>query len=569
MRKTVLAGLIFTVALLLGSLIARPAAAQLFDEQTVMVRMPDGVGLATDLYLPKTKKRVATVLVRTTYGRKGFANMILPFLAGKGVALVIQDTRGLHDSEGISSTFIDDALDGYETVEWIASQPWSNGKIGTAGISALGITQYVMHKKPPPHLTCQHVMAAPESLFHTIVYQGGAVRRALFYGWVMNQRFPPHVLQLILAQVDYNEMWQMMDLGQSYQNVNVPIMHMSGWYDLYTRGNLEAYMGIRKNGDPSIRDKQYLVIGPWTHGKFLGIAGTKVGELQYPDNMKYDITKIIDYFQECFYGKDRNIMDGPHVRYYVMGDVDDPDAPGNEWRAADDWPVPANPTAYYLHADGTLGADKPAGKDTMTIVDDPSDPVPTLGSREHAEQREPVDQRPIESRDDVLVFTTPPLEKPVEVTGHITAKIYFTTDVVDTDFVVRLTDVYPDGRSMLVTDGIARAQRRESLTERVLLEPGKPYEIDIEVWPTSIIFNKGHSIRVSVSGTNFPRFDVNSHTGQYHHYTWDEIKKAFDDGKLEEYVYTPNPAPDAKVAHTVIDVSAVRPSHIVLPLAPE
>jgi hypothetical protein len=546
----------------------RPAMAQ-FDEQTVMMPMPDGVKLATDLYLPKTDKRVATILVRTTYGRKGFANMILPFISGKGVALVVQDTRGLHDSEGISSTFIDDALDGYETVEWVARQPWSNGKVGTAGVSALGITQYLMNKKPPEHLTCQHVMAAPESLFHTIVYQGGAVRRALFYGWVMNQRFPPHVLQLILAQVDYNEMWQMMDLGQSYDKVRVPIMHMTGWYDLYTRGNIEAYMGIRKNGDPSIRDKQFLVIGPWTHGKFLGMFGTKIGELKYPDNMKYEITKVIDYFQECFYGKDRNIMDGPRVRYYVMGDVDDPDAPGNEWRSADDWPVPADATPFYLHTDGTLGANKPAAKGAMTIVDDPFNPVPTLGSREHAEQREPVDLRPIESREDMLVFSTPPLDEPLEITGPITAKLYFTTDVVDTDFAVRVSDVYPDGRSMLVTDGIARAQHMESWDYRRLLEPGKPYEINVEVWPTSIILNKGHRLRVSVSGTNFPRFDVNSHTGQYHNYSWDEIKKAFDEGKLEEYVYTPNPAPDAKVAHTVIDMSADRPSHIVLPLAPK
>ena len=551
------------------ALCARPAAAQMFEEQTVMVPMPDGVHLATDLYLPKTKKRVATILVRTTYGRKGFANMVLPFLAGKGMALVIQDTRGLHGSEGISSTFIDDPLDGYETVEWIARQPWSNGKVGTAGISALGITQYLMHKKPPPSLTCQHVMAAPESLFHTIVYQGGAVRRALFYGWVMNVQFPPHVLQLILAQVDYNEMWRMLNLGESYADVRVPIMHMTGWYDLYTRGNIEAYMGIRKHGDPAIRDKQLLVIGPWTHSGFLGAMSTKVGDLQYPDNMKYDIPKIADYFQECFYGKDRNFFDGPRVRYYVMGDVDDPDAPGNTWRQADDWPVPADPTPFYLHADGALGTDKPGGADSLSFKDDPFDPVPTLGSREHGQQRHPVDLRPIEKRDDMLVFTTPPLEQPLEITGHITAKLYFKTDVVDTDFVVRLSDVYPDGRSMLVTDGIARAQRRESLSERVLLEPGEPYDIDVEVWPTSIIFNKGHRIRVSVSGTNFPRFDANSHTGQYHNYSWDEIKQAYDEGRLEEYVYTPSPAPGAVAANTTLHLGADRPSHIVLPLAPQ
>ncbi|MFA6451115.1 MAG: CocE/NonD family hydrolase [bacterium] len=543
--------------------------AAAMDKKTEMVMMPDGVRLATDIYLPKTDKKVPVVLIRTTYGRESMVNMLLPFFEGKNIAIAMQDTRGRYGSEGASSAFVDDPKDGYETVEWLAAQPWSNGKVGTAGISALGITQYLMDKNAPPHLVCQDVMAAPPSLYHTIVYPGGAVRRALFFGWVIGQNYPMSVMQLILSQVDYSDMWRMMDLSVDYDKVNVPIMHMAGWYDLYLDGQLEAFSGIQENGAPGARGKQRLIVGPWTHAGFLGLAGTKQVTLDYPANSVYSMTKVIDWFQECLKGQDKGFMSGPAVRYYVMGDPEDPKAPGNVWRKADAWPVPAKITPFYFHKDGLLSDAKPAGaQDSLSYVDDPWHPVPTLGSDEHAKERHPVDLRPIESRSDVLVFSTPVLDKPVEVTGQITAKLFFTTDVVDTDFIVRISDVYPDGRSMLVTDGIIRASHRESVSRRVPLKPGEPYEVDIEVWPTSIIFNKGHKIRVSVSSTYFPRFDVNYHTGQYHNATPAELEKARATN-ITKYVYIPNPPADAKIANTTISLSASRPSQILLPLAPE
>jgi len=554
---------VMTVVLVAAA--ACSAGAQTMERKTVMVRMRDGVKLATDIYLPKTDRKVPVILLRTPYGREGMS-MILAYMQGKNVALAVQDMRGRHGSEGVSAAFISEPLDGYETVEWLARQPWCNGRVGTAGISALGITQYLMHKRPPEHLVCQNVMAAPESLYQTIVYQGGAVRRALFYGWVLGQGFPLEVMSLILSEVDYNDMWRLMDLSTAYDKVDVPIMHMAGWYDLYLRGNLHAFTHIQEEGGPGARGKQRLVIGPWIHSGFLGLTGTKVGELEYPANMKYPLQDVIAWFQECLQGKDRGFMDGPPVRYYVMGDTGDPDAPGNEWRAAGGWPVPADPVAYYFHPDGELGTDAPAGENVpIEFVDDPWNPVPTLGSRAHGEQRHPVDLRPIEEREDVLVFSTPPLDEPLEVTGPITAKIFFETDVVDTDFVVRLSDVYPDGRSMLLTDGILRASHRESFEYRTLLEPGEQYSIEVEVWPTSIIFNTGHRIRVSVSGTNFPRFDINHHNGQYHDISPGELEKARETG-VEEYVYTPDPSPDALVAHTKLYLDSERPSHIVLPV---
>jgi uncharacterized protein len=538
----------------------------ILKKTTEMVQMPDGVRLATDIYLPEKVEKVPVVLIRTTYGRGGMANMLKPLFEGKGIGLVMQDTRGRFDSEGLSSVFIDDVSDGYETVEWIARQPWSNGKIGTAGVSALGITQYMMDKKAPPHLSCQHVMAAPPSLYDTIVYPGGGVRRGLFYGWMLNNKYPINNIYLILSQMDYDDMWRMMDLSVDYDKVNVPIIHMAGWYDLYLNGQLGAFVNIQKMGGPNARGKQRLVIGPWIHDNFIGIHGTKQGDLDYPANSVYPIMKVSDWFEECFKGKDKGFMKGPAVRYYVMGDPEDPKAPGNVWRSADTWPVPATVTQYYFHKDGVLSKSKPTAKnESMSFVDDPAKPVPTLGSREHAKERHTVDLRPIETRSDVLVFSTPVLDQPVEVTGPIHAKINFKTDVVDTDFVVRLADVYPDGRSMLLTDGILRASHRESMRYRVPLVPGQLYSIDVEVWPTSIIFNKGHRIRVDVSATNFPRFDVNMHNGRYFDLSPGELENAIKTG-IEEYVYKPDLAPDAVPANTIVYLDSDRPSFIQLPI---
>ena len=560
---------IFGCMLLIVSIIAavtRNAIA--IEKKTVMVQMPDGVRLATDLYIPAGGKKVPVVLIRTPYGREGIANMMLPLLKDNNIALAVQDTRGRFGSEGVSSTFIDDSHDGYETVEWLAAQPWCNGKVGTAGISALGITQYMMLKNTPPHLTCQHVMAAPPSLY-PIAYQGGGVRRGLFYGWILGNKFPLHIMHLVLSQIDYSDIWRAIDLSVDYDKVNVPIMHMSGWYDLYLAGTLDAFVNIQGKGGTGARGKQRLVIGPWTHGGFLGLKGTKQGALNYPANSKYDIFKIVDWFQECLNGQDKGFMNGPVVRYYVMGDTDDPKAPGNEWRKADSWPIPATITPYYFHRDGSLSTLKPESADSaVAFVDDPANPVPTLGSRKHEYEREPVDLRPIEERSDVVIFTTPVLEKPIEVTGTIKAKIYFIADVVDTDFVVRLSDVYPDGRSMLLTDGVARASHRESYRYRVPLVPGELYSLDVELWPTSIVFNKGHRIRIIVSGTNFPRFDFNQHNGMFHDISPGELEKAIETG-LEAYTYKPDLAPDAKPAHITLHLSSERPSQILLPVAAE
>lgn len=537
-----------------------------FDLETVMVSMPDGVKLATDIYFPKdVKMKMPVVLMRTPYGKGNWGPRVVSFLSGQKLIFVIQDTRGRFDSEGVSTSFLDDPGDGYETVEWIARQPWSNGKIGTAGISAMGITQYQMVKSAPPSLDCMSVMAAAPSLYHTAAYQGGAMRRSLMFGWMSGNDFPLHVLQIMLSNVDYNELWYGLDSTRDYAKATFPAMHFGGWYDMFLQGNLDAFVGLEKNGGPGAKGKQLLVVGPWTHYGFLALAGPKQGELTYPQNSAYDIFKLSSWFQECLMDRDKGFLNGPKVRYYVMGDVDDQNAPGNEWRKADAWPIPSSPVPFYLEKDGLLTTALPAADNQFKFNDDPANPTPTIGGANLQLPAGPMDQREIEKRDDVLVFTTPVLEEPLEVTGQIKATIYLTTDVADTDITVRLTDVYPDGRSMLVTDGIVRASHRESLTYRKPLVPGEKYALDVDLWATSLIFNKGHKIRVIVAGTNFPRFDVNRHDGSYHNLGPGELEKAKVEG-IKKYINDPDAGDSPIIAHNVIHTGMEGPSHILLPI---
>ena len=226
-----------------------------------------------------------------------------------------------------------------------------------------------------------------------------------------------------------------------------------------------------------------------------------------------------------------------------MGDTEDKNAPGNFWRSVATWPPAAKATPFYFHADRTLSQEKSVGEGQLTYKYDPQDPVPTLGGQNLLISKGPMDQRPVESRQDVLLFSTEPLAEPVEVTGRITVKLYVASDCPDTDFTAKLCDVYPDGTSMLVTDGIQRASLRNSFERREPLEPGKVYEVNVDLWSTSLIFNRGHRLRVAVSSSNSPRFEPNANTGD------------------------PHPAPGkTRVASNTIHVSDQYPSHIVLPL---
>jgi len=304
----------------------------------------------------------------------------------------------------------------------------------------------------------------------------------------------------------------------------VPAVHFGGWFDVFGQGTIDGFVSRHNDGAAGARGRQKLIVGPWGHGRN---KDGRIGELVFPPNQNEEPFpcgghKWFDYYLK---GIETGVEAVPAVQYYTMGAIGEEDAPGNKWQTADNWPVPSTATPFYLHPGGTLSRRKPENADGAVAYDyDPRNPVPTRGGcllmkwtepgpKPRQVTSGPYDQRDLEQRPDVITFTTEPLTEPIEVTGRLTARLVIVSDRVDTDFTVKLTDVYPDGRSMCVADGLARCRYRNGFDRLALLTPGEPTPIDVDLWSTSIVFNKGHRIRVAVSSSNYPRFDVNVNTG--------------------------------------------------------
>lgn len=477
--------------------------------ETHMVPMGDGTLLATDVYLPSSSDDSWPVLlIRTPYGR-GENESLFDF--SEDYALVIQDVRGRYDSEGDYHPFVDDGWgekqDGYDTVAWILDQPWCNGKIGTYGASADGITQELLAGSAPPGLTCQFIRFAPTDLYSQIVFQGGAFLDALVTGWLEGQDASGWV-ETFKQHPSYDSFWELGNVEPRAALISAPSVHVGGWYDMALKGSINGFLTRQSEGIGPARENQRLLIGPWTHG---GINTTIQGELEFPAVSILDQKRLferwIDYWLR---DRDTGIMDTLPVVYYVMNE-----APDQEWREAQTWPpFTAAPTPYYLLPGNLLAPGEAAGGDvSSTYVFDPENPVPTRGGLNLTIDAGPYDQSSLESRPDVLLFSTAPLEQSLEVTGDLKVILYVSSDAVDTDFTAKLTDVYPDGRSMLIADGIIRARYRNSLSRPELMTPGIIYPIEIDLWATSIIINTGHRIRLAVSSSNYPRFDVNPNSG--------------------------------------------------------
>jgi putative CocE/NonD family hydrolase len=270
-------------------------------------------------------------------------------------------------------------------------------------------------------------------------------------------------------------------------------------------------MGYQYQGGPGAQGKSKLIMGPWTHG---GAGRVQQGELIYPENCvdTFSNTLFWDMANEYTMNQPGNYDEWPSVYYYVMGDVTDINASGNEWREADDWPPAHTDTNWYIHENGVLSTDYPSNYDSIGYTYDPTDPVPSVGGQNLNLPSGPYDQTSVENRDDVLIFTSDVLTEPYEATGAIKAKLFVSSDCPDTDFTVKLTDVYPDGRSMLITDGILRMRNREGADHWEFMEPGEIYEVEIDLWSTSYIWNTGHRIRIAISSSNYPRFLANPNT---------------------------------------------------------
>ncbi len=488
------------------------SASPAFRKTTEMVRMHDGVRLATDVYRPMSRAEAFPVIFsRGPYG-KGGARSLAATACRKGYAVVSQDMRGRHDSEGNDAVvFHNDGWgkwrDGQESLEWIAKQPWCNGRIATHGGSALGITQTMMAPGAPDVLRAQWVIVAASDMYSQGTYEGGVWRKSLLEPWLAGNKFDPKSLEAFLKHPRYDDFWAETNAEPQAARVNAPGVFVGGWYDIFLQGTINSFVTIHNEGGPRARGRCRLILGPFGHGIFT--------TLHYPANSRLPAaTDAIRFFDHHLKGESNGVERDKPVHYYVMGDPTNPTSAGNFWRTADNWPPPSRPTPFYFHQDGRLSTDRPASQDARrSYAYDPAKPVPTLGGRNLGTLVGPADLTPIESRKDVLIFSSDRLDKPIEVTGRITADLFVSSDCPDTDFTAMLADVYPDGRSMLVTDGILRARYRKSFEREDFLEPGRTYKLTLDLWSTSLVFDKGHRIRVLISSSNSPRFEPNPNTG--------------------------------------------------------
>ncbi|MCS6923162.1 MAG: CocE/NonD family hydrolase, partial [Fimbriimonadales bacterium] len=331
--------------------------------------------------------------------------------------------------------------------------------------------------------------------------------------WLRVTRHAPEALSLWTRHPAYDRFWRMRDVNRRYARVNAPAVHIGGYYDIFAQGTLDAFVGYQTRGGANARGKQKLLMGPWAHG----VLQKKVGELEFPhaDQPPCTFHDPWRWFERYLTGVDNGVDREPTVVYYVMGAVGEPNAPGNTWRTASQWPpLPTRPTPLYLHSDRTLRFQKPTRGEPLRYTYNPETPVPTLGGRELTIPAGPKDQRAIESRPDVLVFTSEPLAEPLEVIGRLKAVLFVASDAPDTDFVVRLCDVYPDGRSYNIAEGVLRLRYRESRSREKRAQPGKVYRVEVDLWTTAIVFNRGHRLRLHITSSSYPAYDPNPNTGE-------------------------------------------------------
>jgi putative CocE/NonD family hydrolase len=523
------------------------------------VPMRDGTRLSTDVYLPDAPGPFPVILVRTPYGKN--VDYVVEdgvYFASRGYALVAQDVRGRYDSEGPWLPFAHEALDGYDAQEWCGTQPWSTGKVGTSGASYVALTQWLPAALRNRHLAAMAPRVGFSRLHDNWVYTGGAFQLAFNLRWGAIQMHTrtnqvqylwlpteQHLSSLFwhlplatgdeeagrvcdfyrdwIRHPDDGPYWDRLgNIEQSYGEIDVPAYGFGGWYDVFLQGTLNNFMGVRGRGRSERARRQKVLIGPWVHN--LGNRGRerRTGDVDFGPDALIDLRgEELRWFDHWLLGLDSGVLDEPPVRVFVMG--------RNQWRTADDWPIPGTRyVPYYFHSggraaslfgDGRLDPRAPEGEPPDSFVYDPDDPVPTIGgSTCCGEDVTPVsmgprDQRPAEWRPDVLVFTSPPLPADLEVVGPVKVVLWAASSAPDTDFTAKLVDVAPEGSATNVAQGIIRARYRDSLATPRLLEPGRPERFEIDCWSTANCFQRGHRIRVEISSSNFPQFDRNPNTG--------------------------------------------------------
>jgi predicted acyl esterase len=491
-----------------------------------MVAMRDGVKLATDIYLPEGKGSFPIVLVRTPYSRR-IPYMFAPFyfLVQAGFGLAVQDCRGRFESEGVYRPFVDDMEDGYDSVEWLAAQSFSTGKIGMTGASAMGITAYMAAMAQAPHLAAAAVTVARNPNETLSRYPGGLFLENGVNGWakVVGVEGHPQTVPNIAA---YTADDLRCDIRQYYNKIKVPFLHGGGWFDIHQQPLLDNFIHFQNDSAAPARGHQKLVMAPSCH---LGpVKGAVFPNTTATDLLPPDL--VVRWFNRWLKGEENGITSEPAVRYYLMGDTTEPAAPGNKWVEGASWPPKARETSFYLRPDGGLSSQPSTAEAKASYVYDPNNAVPSVGGNNLSMDSGPLDQRQVSHRDDVLRFVTEPLSAPTEVVGRLAAELWVSTDAQDTDFIVKLLDIHPDGTEALVHDEGLRLRHYKGLYSQTRITPGQVYPIKIDLWSTALVFNKGHRIGICVQSSNWPRF-------QRHTNTWDPVPSYAEAVKATNTVY--------------------------------
>lgn len=494
--------------LLLGALLFAQVSCAV-EPVKHLVPMRDGTKLVTDVYKRPGDGKWPALLARSTYGRgKGEADSFV----NQGYAVVIQDVRGMGESEGEKYVFHPDGwreglMDGADTVAWIKAQPWCNGVVGSFGGSALGITQQLC-APATDGLSGQFIEVAPSNMYTQVAYRGGVWGKNLLEGWLAAIQ-QPHLIQVYKEHPRYDTFWTYYNFEAKAPEMTAPALFVGGWFDIFNQGEIDSFVTRERDGGPGCKGNNYLIMKWSPHGP------DTTPDYKHNQN-RFDL-KISDirkkFFRKTLQG-DAQAMDGvAKVHYYVMGD-DAPGAPGNEWRTAETWPPYATTeTAFHLGGDALTAAAGDAAFREFTF--DPKNPVMTVGGQNLLIPSGPYDQRSVSGRADVLKYATAPLEKPLEITGRVTVRLSVSSDCPDTDFTAKLVDIFPDGREILMLDNARRVKSREGLDKvaPLLTGPDDIVTIEIDLWSIAWIFNTGHRIGLQISSSNFPRFEVNPNTG--------------------------------------------------------
>ncbi len=532
---------ILLIALLL---LSTPAFSQIQDFETHMVAMRDSIHLATHVLTPQSPSQGA-ILIRTSEKKERYFDVARRFVRA-GYAVAIQNTRGRYDSEGADSLFFDDGWgvrqDGYDTVVWLAKQPWSAGKVGCYGVGTDGFLAYQVVSSAPPGLVAAYVVSAPYDFYQDALFPAGAFRKEFADEW-FREHSGTALTTLFEDYARLSRFWLPMLNSRRASEVRVPVAHVTGWYDAFFNGAWRAFSLNRKKGRGLGKKYQKLIIGPWGGGAE-AIGRQKQGELTFPENAAFDvIADATRWFDQWLKQEDTGILYETPVRYYLMSSAGESFAPGNEWRETGSWPPDAKTVRFYLRMNGMLERDKKDRSDTAEGYRfNPENPVPTVGGATVYLPSGPMDQQNVEKRDDVLLFTTEPLSFPLAVAGRIRLKLYASSNMLDTDFTAKLTDVYPDGRSMLIADGIVRARFRKSLQNEKFLNPNRVTEFEIDLGHTAIVFNEGHRIRLAISSSNAPRFEPNPNTPAPFHqntHTFTAVNSIYYGGKKASFLSVP------------------------------